>query len=209
MKPILILLLLGLSGFASAQQAAQEGPSEIATMKRSVTGRLLNDRGMATGQKALIKDNTYKVVKKELGYVVVDVAGEKVSVPLVEVTLQPAPVVAIRPVVPPNGAGSTYAPPQSPTANTNTQSVPLGAFMLISAKYSLRGNQPRNVKNKIAKLAPDGEMNRPVTILVNDELCSAAALNDSYRYNVLTVIYTINGEMRTQSVGEGSVLTLP
>jgi hypothetical protein len=222
MKPIfkLFLVSLSLSSVIAQQPSADPSPKFKATMKRSVTGRILDDRGLAAGNKTLMKDKTYNVLTQELGYVVIQVEQDKVSVPVVEVAVSPGSV----------GSSSvsdqtpSYRPTESPTVASTSASIPAGNYVLISAKYTLEGNQPRNVKNKIAKLLPDGQVTRTVSFRVTDDICPAAKTQgNSYnvfvtstRYvvktrplNVLTVVYTFNDKLVTKEVVEGSVLVLP
>lgn len=56
-------------------------------------------------------------------------------------------------------AGATFSP---------------GIIELVSARYTLPGNQPRNVKNRLQKLIPTTAISAPVSILVSDELSDAA-----------------------------------
>lgn len=49
-----------------------------------------------------------------------------------------------------------------------------GVIELISARYTLPGNQPRNVKNRLQKLIPSSVISAPVSIFVSDELSDAA-----------------------------------
>lgn len=49
-----------------------------------------------------------------------------------------------------------------------------GFIELISAHYTLQNDQPRNVKNRLAKLNPKGTLTAPVTVQVSDALSDAA-----------------------------------
>lgn len=102
-----------------------------------------------------------------------------------------------------------------------------GTIVLISAKYTVQGNQPRNVKNRLSKLIPEGVVTEPISIQVTDELSSLAAgqgntntevvVNGNTTIvttteaprNVLTVEYSFNGQVRRKQAIEGSVLVLP
>lgn len=64
------------------------------------------------------------------------------------------------------------------TSATGETAIPItfqpGVIELISARYTLPGNQPRNVKNRLQKLIPSSVISAPVSIFVSDELSDAA-----------------------------------
>ena len=111
-----------------------------------------------------------------------------------------------------------------------------GVIQLISARYSLQNDQPRNVKNHLAKLIPKGLITAPVTIQVTDALSTAAqdegnitrgqaagvsatqggvtvgvaeVVIQSPQANLLTVEYMFNGQRFKKEALEGSYLVLP
>lgn len=79
---------------------------------------------------------------------------------------------------PPGGTNSALDTPQTSTTS-GAPTISFGAFQpgiieLVSARYTLPGNQPRNVKNRLQKLIPNTVISAPVSILVSDELSDAA-----------------------------------
>lgn len=111
-----------------------------------------------------------------------------------------------------------------------------GEIQLISARYTLQYDQPRNVKNRLSKLIPKGTITAPVTIQVTDAL-SDAALDEGNvtrgaaavatttqngvtvgvaqvavqgpQPNTLTVEYMFNGQRFKKQAAEGTLLVLP
>lgn len=183
---------------------------------RSTSGRTLNERGLSDGTMPLKKDRVYDVIEQKMGYVVLAVAGRQVVVNKSDVELTPKPQIPAS--MPENPAALPPTPP--PAAEFKP-----GEIVLLSAKYTLQGNQARNVKNRLAKLIPMGTLTQPVKILVTDALSTAAANQGNVAVittsgygvasvqmapkNILTVEYTYNGEARQQQVTEGSYLILP
>lgn len=179
-----------------------------AQVTRSTTGRTLGPNGLAIGTMPLKKGMIYPVVEQKMGYVVMDAGGGKVVVPQSDVTLS-----------------EMTAPP--PTAAVPGQFQP-GQVVLISARYTVEGNQPRNVKNRLDKLIPKGLITEPISIMVTDALSSLAESQSGVitgvvtdtpsgavvqlqgsRKNILTVEYSFNGQVRKKQVPEGAYLTLP
>lgn len=96
--------------------------------------------------------------------------------------------------------------------------------MVLSAKYTLEGNQPRNVKSKVEKLVPTGPLTQMVKIPVTDDLSSAAARQNMVVLgtmtgggnrvhiapkNLLIVTYQYHGQTLTKQSVEGTTLFLP
>lgn len=177
-----------------------------AELIRSTSGRAIGASGMAAGSVPLKKGVVYDVVREENGIVVLQVGSDQVMVPT------GALVVSDKPK-PPAAVAAGFVP---------------GKIVLVSAKYSLDGNQPQNVKNALQKLIPQEVLTEPVRIIVSDGLSTAAQDQGkvstgtvvstgnaavltmrSPSRNVLTVKYMYNGQERTKQVPEGMVLVLP
>lgn len=208
MKKLLFALSFLVAVNASAQTPA---PSQQAELNRSTAGRTLNDRDLADGTMPLKKGMVFDVVEQKMGYVVISANGRKVVVAQTDVTVTAKPEApASTTTISPATAASTFTP---------------GQIVLISAKYTLQGNQPRNVKNRLTKLIPEGTINQPVEILVTDDLSSAASIQGNTvtvrnggsggivvtgtARNILTVEYSFNGQIRKKQAAEGTYLTLP
>lgn len=111
-----------------------------------------------------------------------------------------------------------------------------GVIELISARYTLQNDQPRNVKNRLAKLIPKGTITAPVTVQVTDALSDAAldegnltrgaaavatttkngvtigvaeVVVQAPQPNMLTVEYMYNGQRLKKQAAEGTLLVLP
>lgn len=205
-----LTLLVAVASFGQSPEpapTAPAAPSMRAELVRSTSGRTLNDRNLADGTMPLKKGMMYDVVEQRMGYVVISANSRKVVVAQTDVTLSPKPVASTK-ISPSSNSGFTP-----------------GEIVLISAKYTLEGNQPRNVKNRLSKLVPTGVVTEPVRIMVSDDLSSAATLESGrvtvrrsgsntvfFRgasTNILTVEYSFNGEIRKKQAIEGSYLTLP
>lgn len=206
-------LLFALSFLVAVNISAQSpAPSQQAELNRSTAGRTLNDRNLADGTMPLKKGMVFDVVEQKMGYVVISANGRKVVVAQTDVTVTAKPEA-------PASTTTTISPATAASAFTP------GQIVLISAKYTLQGNQPRNVKNRLTKLIPAGTINQPVEILVTDDLSSAASIQGNTvtvrnggsggivvtgtARNILTVEYSFNGEVRKKQAAEGTYLTLP
>jgi|GEM_PF-2278002 len=203
MKHVRNLILVCAALLGSFLHLAQAAPPVLeATLLRSTTGRGFDSSGLATLSVPLPKGAIYDVVRQENGGVVLKVDGKEVLIP------SAAAVVAAKPRLTPAARG--FVP---------------GKIVLISAKYSIEGNQPRNVKNNLQKLIPQTLITAPVEIFVTDALSSAAEdgvqtqisisggsiniFSRSSTKNVLTVQYMFNGRNLVKQVPEGSKLVLP
>lgn len=210
-----LFLALALSWTVLSLAQTPSGPLQ-AELMRSTTGRTLDERGLAKGTMPLKKGVIHDVADLKMGYVVLSVNGQKVVVPQNEVALSP------------KVEAPTATPAEGMITPTAAAAFTPGQIVLISAKYTLEGNQPRNVKNRLSKLIPVGIITAPVTILVTDGLSSAAEAQGSVRRgvvtnngnqrvitivqpskNILTVEYSFNGQVRTKQALEGTELTLP
>lgn len=194
--------------FAATCQAQQPAaPPMQAEITRSTTGRGIDKAGFASIPFPLKKGAIYDVMRRVNAGVVVNVEGKDVMVPSGDVSL----------------TEKVQAPPPSADGFT------AGKIVLVSAKYTMDGNQPRNVKNRLQKLVPQGIITAPVEIFVNDSLSlavqtqgkiidgtisatSSTTANINLRVptkNVLTVEYLFNGEKRTKQAPEGAKMVLP
>ncbi len=177
-----------------------------AELIRSTTGRGIDGSGLANNPVPLPKGAIYDVVRQDNGSVVLIVNGQNVVVQKAAVRVTDKPQVA-------TVSSDGFVP---------------GKIVLLSAKYSLDGNQPRNVKNNLQKLIPQSIITAPIEIIVTDALSSAAqdqgasqatvvitsdgTVGISMRKaskNVLTVQYLYNGQRFTKQVPEGKTLILP
>jgi hypothetical protein len=201
--------LIALIVFAVGSLLAQDSSKKPmqAEMLRSTSGRTLGANGFANGTMQLKKGMIFPVVEQRMGFVVMDVNGKKVVVAGSEVSLTE------RADAPPAVSPGEFQP---------------GQILLISAKYTVEGNQPRNVKNRLDKLIPKGVITEPVSIMVTDALSSMAETQGNVitgiitdtaggavvqlqkpRKNILTVQYSFNGQTRMKQVPEGEYLVLP
>jgi hypothetical protein len=183
-------------------------PSKQAKVIRSTTGRMLTPQGLAENTVPVRKGFTFDVVSETLSDVILSHEGRKFKMSKSDVLISDK---------------SGEQPSPSPTG------FQPGQIVLISAKYTVEGNQPRNVKNRLAKLVPQGVITEPVSIQVTDELSSMANRQGSTttgtvtsldstlaivtlnqpKKNILTVEYSYNGQVRRKQALEGSVLVLP
>jgi hypothetical protein len=191
--------------FYSLPGMAQDATKPMqAKLMRSTSGREMAAFGLGSGSIPLHKGAIYDVVRQENGNVVLSVEGKNVLVQKDAVSVTEKLQVAV----------------------TSTGFVP-GKVVLISAKYTIEGDQPRNVKNNLQKLIPDTLLNAPLEIIVTDALSTAAqdqgqsqagivvTPNTVSIYaktnarNVLIVQYLYNGQRFTKQVPEGQKLVLP
>jgi hypothetical protein len=202
-------LSLILCVFTLPAQAQNAQPAvKQAQVIRSTTGRMLNEQGLAENTVPVRKGFTFDVVSETLADVVLSHNGRKFKMAKSDVII------------------SEKSAEQATASPTGFKP---GQIVLISARYTVEGNQPRNVKNRLAKLVPQGVITEPVSIQVTDELSSLAAtqgstttgtvtaldnntaivtLNEAKK-NVLTVEYSFNGQVRRKQALEGSILVLP
>jgi hypothetical protein len=143
-----------------------------------------------------------------------------------------------------NPVGVSTSTPGIPAAPA-TNAAPTGAVSgfqpgiieLVSARYTLPGNQPRNVKNRLSKFIPATVLSAPISILVSDTLSDAAKAqkdvttsvgigaaatdangitigvavvqSQTTEKNLLTVEYIYNGVRHKKQALEGTQLVLP
>ncbi|MDI1313845.1 hypothetical protein [Prosthecobacter sp.] len=198
------LLVLAACFYPLAGMAQNAAKPMQAELMRSTSGREIEDFGLASGSTPLQKGAVYDVVRQENGGVVLSVGGKNVLVQ--------------------NDSVSVTEKPQ--TTATSSGFVP-GKVVLISAKYTIEGDQPRNVKNNLKKLIPETLLKEPLEIIVTDALSLAAqdqgqsqrsivvtrnavgVFTRTPAKNVLTVQYIYNGQRFTKQVPEGEKLVLP
>ena len=196
--------LLVLSSSLLAQTPAPT-PTKQATINRATTGRMLNAQGMAEQPVPVRKGFVFDVVEESLADVTLIHNGRKFKVSKGDVSL--------------TEKGAALAP--------SAGGFQPGTIVLMSAKYTVQGNQPRNVKNRLSKLIPTGVVTEPVSIQVTDDLSSLASGQGNTNTtvtidansavitrteapkNVLTVEYSFNGQIRRKQALEGSILVLP
>lgn len=201
---LFVATALIMSCSAALSQTIPEA-SKQAEILRQTTGRMLNQQGLAEQPVPVRKGFVFDVVEESLADVILIHNGRKFKVAKSDVRIAE------------KGAEPT------PSANGFTP----GTIVLISAKYTVQGNQPRNVKNRLSKLIPVGVITEPVAIQVTDELSSLANnqgnTNTSVTFNgnttivttteapknILTVEYSFNGQVRRKQALEGSILVLP
>lgn len=176
--------------------------------------------------------------------VILDTAGRNNQMALAMQILntRPAEVVQTPPpaaMPPADAVPPVTAPPAGAAAVPPVAAIPgfaPGVIELISARYTLQNDQPRNVKNRLAKLIPKGTITAPVTVQVSDAL-SDAALDEGNltrgaaaaatttrngvtigvaevvvqgpQPNLLTVEYMYNGQRFKKQASEGTLLVLP
>lgn len=202
------------------------GPQYKAEMLRTMKGRGIDADGFASVDVPLQKGATYDVVKRGVGQIVLNVDGRNVIVSPREVLLSEKPLPAFS-----AGTGSGVTGGAAPAVAVGPGGFVPGKLVVLSARYSLSGNQSRNVKSKVEKMIPPGDITRPVEILVSDQL-SHAAQNEPTAVtqgvavitpevvvvgeqtkvtgrNVLTVEYLFNNQRLTKQAFEGTTMVLP
>lgn len=198
---LFVCVALGCSIAGMAQNATT--PKQ-AKLMRSTSGREMADFGLGSGSVPLHKGAIYDVVRQDVNGVVLSVEGKNVLVQ----------------------KDSVSVTEKFQTAVTSSGFVP-GKVVLVSARYTIEGDQPRNVKNNLQKLIPDTLLNAPLEIIVTDALSTAAQDQGQSQgsiiitpnivsiyaktnaRNVLTVQYIYNGQRFTKQVPEGQKLVLP
>ena len=143
------------------------------------TRRGIDSSGFASISVPLQKGVIYDVVRQETGNVVISVDGKNVFVQTCAVSLTEKP--------------------DTPAAGINGF-VPC-KIVIVSAKYSIDGNQPRTVKNNLQKLVPQSIVTEPVVNIVTDALSPAVQEQGIQTQGTVTVTgtNTANILMRTAS----------
>ena len=205
---LMVLALMGLNVQAQNLENPMQGE-----LMRSTTGRSLDASGFSAGSVPLQKGAVYDVVRQENGNVVLNVNGQNVVLQAGAVRITPKPMATAATVATP-GIPSGFVP---------------GKIVLVSARYTIENDQPRNVKNNLQKLIPQTVITAPLSIPVTDALSTAAQDQGNVSQstvvitssttatvytrrpsrNVLTVQYLYNGQKFTKQVPEGQILVLP
>jgi hypothetical protein len=103
-----------------------------------------------------------------------------------------------------NPVGGANSAAETPPASA-ASAAPAGTFgvfqpgiiELVSARYTLPGNLPRNVKNRLSKLIPTTVISAPVSILVTDSLSDAAKAQADVTTTVVIGAAATNAEATT------------
>lgn len=175
--------------------------------------------------------------------VILDTAGRNNQMALAMQILNTRPAEAAQ-TPPPTAMPPADAVPPAPAPPAGAAVPPAtavpgftpGVIELISARYTLQNDQPRNVKNRLAKLIPKGTITAPVTVQVSDALSDAAldegnvtrgagvaatttkngvtigvaeVVVQAPQPNMLTVEYMFNGQRLKKQALEGTLLVLP
>lgn len=175
--------------------------------------------------------------------VILDTAGRNNQMALAMQILNTRPAEAAH-TPPPTAMPPADAVPPAPAPPAGAAVPPAtavpgftpGVIELISARYTLQNDQPRNVKNRLAKLIPKGTITAPVTVQVSDALSDAAldegnvtrgagvaatttkngvtigvaeVVVQAPQPNMLTVEYMFNGQRLKKQALEGTLLVLP
>ncbi len=156
MRPSFVLSLVaafgGLISTSFAQNAAK-GPPKQALVVGTVNAEVLAPNGFARGRKEIAKGVIFDIESETLAEVTGKVNGQTIRVSKQVVTLSEKQE-ALKPTV----AG--FKP---------------GQLVILSAKYSLEGNQPRNVKTRLQKYLPEnGMLTEPLVFTITDDLSTAA-----------------------------------
>lgn len=201
-----VLLATAISNCTYAQQG-DANVAKQAEIIRGTTGRILNEQGFAETPIPVRKGFIFDVVSESLADVVLIHNGRKFKVAKADVRISEKASLS-------QAGNGAFTP---------------GQIVLISAKYTVLGNQPRNVKNRLSKLIPPGVITEPISIQVTDDLSTLARsqgqvsvstvdiINDNTAVvrtetapkNILTVEYSFNGQVKRKQALEGSILILP
>ncbi len=155
MKTIQALFLLICCSFASAQSQSPAPPPkpQQAEMVRTANGRFVSPDGFTEGDVKLVKGMIFDVDRLDIRGVIVHHAQRKVMIDKQNVRLFD----------------------RLPTLQATAEGFTPGQLVLLSAKYTLSGNQPRNVKTRLEKYLPDkGLLTAPLKFVVTDDLSTAA-----------------------------------
>jgi hypothetical protein len=142
-----------LSLFAAAVVSGDDAAKKQAQLIRSGNVQFLGPDGFPVGTQQLSKGVIFDVVEETFSDVFGVLDGRKFRVSRQLVTLTER---------------------EGELQSTVAGFTP-GQLVIISARYSLEGNQPRNVKSKLLKYLPkDGLLTEPVAFLVSDDLSRSA-----------------------------------
>ncbi len=157
MNPILLTTIIALTLFAGsdlrAQSTDEKRPPQQAELLRTINAQILGPDGFPRGTRQLSKGVIFDVESETFDDVIGKMNGQKIRVPKQAVTLTEK-AEDLKPTV----AG--FKP---------------GQLIIQSGRYSLEGNQPRNVKTRLQKYLPAGGMlTEPLIFIVSDDLSTAA-----------------------------------
>lgn len=145
----LVILLF----FSVAVASGADAPKKQAKLIRTVNVQLLGSDGFPIDTEQLTKGVIFDVVEETFSDVIGLLDGKRFRVSRQVVTLTEK---------------------EGEVQSTVVGFTP-GQFVIVSARYSLEGNQPRNVKSKLLKYFPkDGMLTEPLVFLVSDDLSRSA-----------------------------------
>lgn len=122
-------------------------------MVRTANGRFVSPDGFTEGEVKLVKGMIFDVDRLDIRGVIVHHAHRKVMIDKQNVRLFD----------------------RLPTLQATVEGFTPGQLVILSAKYTLSGNQPRNVKSRLEKYLPDkGLLTAPLKFLVTDDLSTTA-----------------------------------
>lgn len=151
------LLLLSVASMAVAQNAsrpAEPKPPKQAEFIRTVNARYQTSDGLSDGQRRMEKGTILDVVSHDIGKVVLNYGKSRLVVSSTDVRLFD----------------------KEPSLQATKPGFKTGQLIILSAWYSLPGNAPRNVKNRLKTYLPDkGMLTAPLSFPVTDDLSTAAA----------------------------------
>lgn len=122
-------------------------------MVRTANGRFVSPDGFTEGEVKLVKGMIFDVDRLDIRGVIVHHAHRKVMIDKQNVRLFD----------------------RLPKLQATVEGFTPGQLVILSAKYTISGNQPRNVKLRLEKYLPDkGLLTAPLKFLVTDDLSTAA-----------------------------------
>ena len=151
----LFALQIPLFGQTKPTEKGEAHPTQyIATIKRSTSGRQLDERGFGSGSVPLHSGMTYLVEKNDMGTVTIQDGDVLIRVNKSDVDL---------------------------TVDDGSASEG-GFFRIVSANYrATTGGKRYSVKQEILKRIPKGRITQPIKILIDDHLlaCSKKTVGES------------------------------
>jgi hypothetical protein len=195
-----LFLSLQLSAFGQIQNQADFEDNHkqyIATIKRSISGQKLDNRGFGAGSIPLQAGMTYLVENQDMGFVTIRDGETLIRVNKSDVDL-----------------------------SEDDGSVAEGGFFrIVSANYqATTGGKRYSIKHELLKQIPKGRLTEPIKILIGDHLLRARAQEVNIQYGtihgnnvrlaapkvmMLTIVYEYDGRRLQKQVYEGDYLTLP
>lgn len=151
MKMIFAFLLS--SSLVCAQTPNPPAKPQQAEMIRTANGRFVSPDGFTEGDVKLVKGMIFDVDRLDIRGVIVHHAQRKVMIDKQHVRLFE----------------------RLPSLQATVKGFTPGQLVILSARYTLAGNQPRNVKSRLEKYLPDkGLLTAPLKFIVTDDLSTAA-----------------------------------